>query len=296
MEAIRRCEKRAKKEGIESPARLTLRRLRKSPSARAGLGILLAIILLTLLAPVISPYNPTKMSPTEAFQAPSGRHLMGTDDFGRDVATRVLFGARISLAIGLIAVALGGTIGATLGLIAGYVGGKFDFILMRIVDIMLAVPGILLAMVIMAILGPSLTNVMIAVGLSDIPMYVRLVRGCVLSAKENNYVEAARALGCPRRKIILKHILPNIIAPLIVYSTLEVANAILTSAALSFLGMGAQPPTPEWGSMLSEGRRYIRSAWWLITFPGLMIVLSVLGINLMGDGLRDALDPKLKRR
>jgi len=277
---------------IEKPSWLVLQQLRKSHSAIVGLVILLALIVLAILAPIISPYNPLKMAPRDSLQGLSSRHIMGTDDFGRDIATRVLFGARISLTVGLVAVVLGGSIGAIIGLAAGYSGGVFDFIVMRIVDIMLAFPGILLALIIMTILGPSLTNVMIAVGLSDIPLYIRLVRGCVLSAKENVYVEVARAIGCSKSAIMFKHILPNVVAPLIVVSSLEVANAILTSAALSFLGMGAQPPTPEWGAMLSEGRRYMRTAWWMITFPGLMIMISVLAINLFGDGLRDALDPK----
>ena len=279
---------------IETPARLVLKRLRKSRGPIIGLALLVAIIALTSMAQKISPYNPIKMSPAEALQKPSRKHIMGTDDLGRDVATRVLFGARISLIIGIIAVGLGGSIGVIVGVIAGYYGGSLDLVVMRVIDVMLAFPGILLALLVMTLLGPSLTNVMIAVGISDVPVYVRLVRGCVISAKENEYVEAARALGSRKSVIMFRHILPNVIAPFIVVSTLEVANAILTAAALSFLGMGAQPPTPEWGAMLSEGRRYIRSAWWMITFPGLMIMISVLSINLVGDGLRDALDPRLK--
>ncbi len=279
---------------METPTMLVLKRLRKSRGALIGAVMLLCLVSLAILAPKVSPYDPIKMSPRESLRPPSNKHLMGTDDLGRDIATRVLFGARISLMVGVIAVGLGGSIGIIIGLIAGYYGGSFDLVVMRIIDIMLAFPGILLALVIMTLLGPSLTNIMIAVGVSDVPLYVRLVRGCVISAKENEYVEAARALGCRKGIIMFRHILPNVIAPFIVVSTLEVANAILTAAALSFLGMGAQPPTPEWGAMVSEGRRYIRTAWWMITFPGLMIMVSVLAINLLGDGLRDALDPRLK--
>ncbi len=284
-----------KRGAIESPARIAVRRLLKSPSALVGMSILGCLILLTLFSSLISPYDPIGISPREALERPSTHHLMGTDDLGRDIATRVIFGTRISLVIGLVAVGLGGSIGLVVGLISGYSGGIIDLLTMRFMDIMLAFPGILLALVIMVILGPSLRNVMLAVGISDIPMYVRLVRGSVISAKENTFVEAARAVGCNRWLIMFRHILPNVVAPFIVVSTLEVANAILIAAALSFLGMGAQPPTPEWGAMLSEGRRYIRMAWWMITFPGLMIMLSVLGINLLGDGLRDALDPKVRR-
>ncbi len=280
---------------IESPTRIAVRRLLKSPSAFVGVSILACLILLTLFGGLISPYDPRGISPRESLQSPSLRHLMGTDDLGRDIATRVIFGTRFSLVIGLVAVGLGGTIGLFVGLISGYFEGTFDLLIMRLMDIMLAFPGILLALFIMAILGPSLGNVMLAVGISDIPMYVRLVRGSTISAKQNTYVEAALALGCSRWLVMFRHILPNVVAPFIVVSTLEVANAILIAAALSFLGMGAQPPTPEWGAMLSEGRRYVRMAWWMITFPGLMIMLSVLAINLFGDGLRDALDPKLTR-
>lgn len=284
----------AKEPKVETPTRLVLKRLRKSHGALIGAAMLLCLIALAILAPKISPYDPIKMSPNESLQPPNNKHLMGTDDFGRDIATRVLFGTRISLMVGIIAVGIGGSIGIIVGLIAGYYGGSIDLVVSRIIDIMLAFPGILLALIIMTLLGPSLTNIMIAVGVSDVPLYVRLVRGCVISAKENEYVEAARALGCRKLIIMFRHILPNVIAPFIVVSTLEVAHAILLAAALSFLGMGAQPPTPEWGAMLSEGRRYIRTAWWMITFPGMMIMVSVLSINLLGDGLRDALDPRLK--
>ncbi len=279
--------------GFDTPTTIALRELRRSRSAIVGAAIMAVLLLIALFAPLIAPYDPIAIDPSVSLQGPSGRHWMGTDDFGRDILSRVLYGTRISLRVGIIAVGIGGSIGLLIGLAAGYIGGWFDFIAMRAVDVLLSFPGILLALLIMTVLGPSLTNVMIAVGISNVPLYVRLVRGTVLSAKESGYVEAARGTGCSHLTIVVKHIVPNIIAPFIVVTTLEVANAILLSATLSFLGMGAQPPTPEWGAMLNEGRRYIRTAWWMITFPGLMIMLSVLGINLLGDGLRDALDPKL---
>ena len=280
-------------QAFDTPTTIALRELRRSRSAIVGAAIMIALVTVALLAPLVAPYDPIAINPDVSLQRPSGRHWMGTDDFGRDIFSRVLHGTRISLRVGIIAVGIGGSIGLLIGLAAGYAGGAFDFTVMRVIDVMLSFPGILLALLIMAVLGPSLTNVMIAVGISNVPLYVRLVRGTVLSAKESGYVEAARGTGCSHLVIVVKHILPNIIAPFIVVTTLEVANAILLSATLSFLGMGAQPPTPEWGAMLNEGRRYIRTAWWMITFPGLMIMLSVLGINLLGDGLRDALDPKL---
>ena len=277
----------------ETPASIALQELVRNRSAVVGAAIMVLLLFAAVFAPLLAPFDPIEIDPSVSLQPPSTVHLMGTDDFGRDIFSRVLFGARISLRVGIIAVGIGGSIGLLIGLAAGYIGGAFDFVVMRVIDVMLSFPGILLALLIMTILGPSLTNVMIAVGLSDVPLYVRLVRGTVLSAKENGYVEAAKGIGCSRRLIIMRHILPNIVAPFIVVTTLEVANAILLSATLSFLGMGAQPPSPEWGAMLNEGRRYIRTAWWMITFPGLMIMISVLGINLLGDGLRDALDPKL---
>jgi len=210
------------------------------------------------------------------------------------VYSRVLYGASISLLIGLISVSIASLGGVTAGLISGYYGGWADTLLMRTIDVMLAFPGILLSLVIVSMLGPSITNLMIAVGISSIPGYARLTRGSVLSAREELYVESARAVGVPDGLILTRHILPNIVAPLIVAATLGVGSAILSAAALSFIGLGSQPPSPEWGRMLSEGRQYLRDQWWIATCPGLMIMLAVLAMNLMGDGLRDALDPRLK--
>lgn len=281
---------------IETPASLALAELLRSRSAIVGASICLLLLLTALFAPLIAQRDPIEIDTTVTLQPPGRGHIMGTDDFGRDIFSRVIYGSRISLRVGVVAVGIGATIGLVIGLAAGYIGGAFDFAVMRVIDVLLSFPGILLALLIITVLGPSLLNVMIAVGISDVPLYVRLVRGSVMSAKENGYVEAARSTGASRRLIITRHILPNIIAPFIVVTTLEVANAILLSATLSFLGMGAQPPTPEWGAMLNEGRRYIRTAWWMITFPGFMIMLSVLGINLLGDGLRDAVDPRLSQQ
>jgi peptide/nickel transport system permease protein len=278
----------------ESYLTQSLRRLLKNRGAVLGGLFLLALLLVAIFAPLIAPYDPIEIYPTEARQAPSPRHLAGTDKFGRDTMSRIIFGTRISLRVGLISVAIALSIGGVLGLYAGYHGGHFDVIVCMLVNMMLAFPGILLALSIVATLGPGLENVMIAVGISSIPQFLRVVRSSVLSAKEEVYVEAAKVAGCSNRRIIFRHILPNVIAPVIVLSTLWVGTAILIGASVSFLGLGVQPPTPEWGVMVSEGRNYLNSMWWLSTFPGLAIVLTVLAMNLLGDGLRDALDPRLK--
>jgi peptide/nickel transport system permease protein len=220
--------------------------------------------------------------------------LLGSDQFGRDVASRVVYGARVSLLVGLISVSIAVAIGAPLGLVSGYYGGRLDALIMRVMDVLLAFPGILLALAIVSVLSPGLGNVMIAVGLAAVPGYARLVRATVLAARENLYVEAARALGGRDGGILVRDILPNVVAPLIVTATLGLGGAILSAAALSFLGLGSQPPQPEWGRMLSEGRDYLREAWWISTFPGVGILLTVLAMNLVGDGLRDVLDPRLR--
>jgi len=259
-------------------------------------GALLALIVcVAIAAPVLARYDPIALNPPDRMLPPDTRHLLGTDQFGRDVFTRILFGAQISLRTGLVAVTLANVIGVPIGLAAGFYGGLLDRLLMRVVDLMLSFPGILLALVIVAILGPSLFNAMLAVGISASPTYARVVRSQVLSTKPLSFVEAARAIGCGTHRIVLRHILPNIAAPIIVLGTLGTASAIISAAALSFLGLGAQPPQPEWGALLSEGRNFLLDAWWIATFPGLAIMVTVLSINLLGDGLRDTLDPQLKR-
>ena len=260
----------------------------------AGLVILGALALLAIGAPWLSPRDPIKTAPRTALHAPGSSYLLGSDQFGRDVASRVLHGARISLVVGLISVSIAVGIGAPIGLVSGYYGGRLDAVLMRVIDVLLAFPGILLALAIVSVLTPGLGNVMIAVGLAAVPTYARLVRASVLSAREQVYVEAARAIGGRDRAILTRYILPNVVAPLIVTGTLGLGTAILSAAALSFLGLGSQPPTAEWGRMLAEGRDYLREAWWISTFPGLGIMLTVLAMNLLGDGLRDLLDPRLK--
>jgi peptide/nickel transport system permease protein len=271
-----------------------LRRLVRQRGAVVGLVILGALAAMALAAPWLSPRDPIKTAPREALQAPGSRFLLGSDQFGRDVASRALHGARLSLTVGLISVSIALGLGTPVGLLSGYYGGRVDGFVMRVVDVLLAFPGILLALAIVSVLSPGLNNVMIAVGLSAVPNYARLVRASVLSAREQLYVEAARALGSRDLSIVARYILPNVVAPLIVTGTLGLGTAILSAAALSFLGLGSQPPQPEWGRMLSEGRDYLREAWWISTVPGLGIMLTVLGMNLLGDGLRDVLDPRLK--
>jgi len=271
-----------------------LRRLTRQRGAVVGLVILTVLASMAVAAPWLSPRDPIKTAPREALQAPGARFLLGSDQFGRDVASRALHGARLSLTVGLIAVAIAIGLGTPVGLLSGYYGGRVDGFVMRVIDVLLAFPGILLALAIVSVLSPGLNNVMLAVGLSAVPNYARLVRASTLSAREQLYVEAARALGGRDLSIVARYILPNVVAPLIVTATLGLGTAILSAAALSFLGLGSQPPQPEWGRMLSEGRDYLREAWWISTVPGLGIMMTVLAMNLLGDGLRDVLDPRLK--
>lgn len=270
------------------------KRLKKNKLALVGLVILVVLIFLALFANIIAPYDYAKQDLRNIFQFPSAKHLFGTDEFGRDILSRVIYGTRISLSVGFIAVGIAVIIGGALGAIAGYYGGKLDNVIMRCMDILLAIPQILLAISIVAALGSSLVNLMIAVGISSIPGYARIVRASVLSVKDQEFVEAAKAAGSGNIRIIFYHIIPNVMAPIIVQATLGVAIAILTAAGLSFIGLGIQPPTPEWGSMLSGGRGYIRDYWYMTLFPGLAIVITIFALNVLGDGLRDALDPKLK--
>jgi peptide/nickel transport system permease protein len=273
-----------------------VRNLRRNNGAVAGGVILMLLIVVAIFAPLLAPYDPIEVVPRDSVQPPSRTHWLGADIYGRDILSRILYGARISLTIGLISVGIAATLGVPVGLLAGWYGGWTDTGVMRVTDAMLAFPGLLLALSIIAVLGPGLNNAMIAVGIAAIPTYVRLVRGSVLSARSHVYVDAARVVGCPTRRITFRHILPNVFAPVLVLSSLGVATAILASAGLSFLGLGAQPPTPEWGAMVNEGRDRLASAWWISTFPSLAIMVAVLAINLLGDGLRDALDPRLRRR
>jgi peptide/nickel transport system permease protein len=273
----------------------TAHRLLRQRAALVGALILGVLVVIALGAPWLSTRDPIKTAPRDALVAPGGRYLLGSDQLGRDVAARVMHGARISLTVGLISVSIALTLGAPLGLVSGFYGGRADAVLMRVVDVLLAFPGILLALAIVSVLSPGLENVMIAVGLSAVPAYARLTRASVLTAREQLYVEAARALGGRDLLILRRYIVPNVIAPLIVTATLGLGTAILAAAALSFLGLGSQPPLPEWGRMLSEGRDYLREAWWISTFPGLGIMLTVLAMNLLGDALRDVLDPRLRQ-
>jgi peptide/nickel transport system permease protein len=279
-----------------SQTQLAFRRLLRQPTTVIGAVILLLLTLGAIFAPVLTPYEPAKLAPREARQPPSSEHWLGTDNFGRDELTRILYGGRVSLRIGFIAVAIGASIGIVLGAIAGYRGGWVDELIARVIDVMLAFPGILLAIAIVAVLGPDLQNLMIAVGVGTAPGFARLVRGQALTAREYDYVTAARALGCSHAKILVRHILPNMIAPVLVYATLAVAGAILAGASLNYLGLGAKPPTAEWGLMLAESRDELRRSWWLAVFPGVAIMLTVIAINAVGDGLRDAFDPRLARR
>lgn len=283
-----------KEEEVISPWRESLRILKKNKLALLGAGIIAVFILVGIIAPEITKYSYDATEPVNRLQPPSGEHWFGTDDLGRDIFSRIVYGARISLMIGFFSVTASLIVGTALGIVAGFYGRWVDMIISRFFDIMLAFPSILLAIAIVASLGPSLQNALIAIAIVRIPVFGRLVRSKVLSLKEEEYIMAARALGMKNGRILIHHIIPNSLAPVIVQASLGFGTAVLEAAALGFLGLGAQPPDPEWGKMLADSRGFIERAPWTVIFPGMSIMLVVLGFNLIGDGLRDALDPKMK--
>ncbi len=281
-------------EVIETPGRRAWRRLKQRKGAMAGLAVIVIVVLAALLAPWIAPYDPIQQSWSAVRKAPSAAHWFGTDEVGRDVLARILYGARASLLAGVMSVGIAIGIGVPVGLAAGYMGGVVDAVISRLTDAMLACPFLILAIALAAFLGPSLSNAMIAIGVTATPIFVRLTRGQVLATKSEDYVEAARAVGNPHWRNAVRHILPNVMPQLLVQATLTVATAIIAEASLSFLGLGQQPPAPSWGSMLNTAQRFLANAPWMAIFPGLAIFVTVLSFNLLGDGFRDALDPRSK--
>jgi peptide/nickel transport system permease protein len=273
---------------------ITMRRLGKNKMAMAGLVIILLMIIIALLSTVLAPYPFEETDLYNTFGTPSKEHLFGTDELGRDILSRLMVGTKYSLRIGLLSVLYSSVIGIALGCASGYYGGKVDSLTMRFMDVFSAIPPLVLAIAICAVLGPGINNCIISIAISGTPSYVRMARASVLNVRKLEYLEAATAINCSTAQIIIKHILPNIMAPLIVLMTMSVANNILTASQLSFIGLGVQPPNPEWGAMLSAGRNYIRKYPHMVIFPGITIMLAVLSLNMVGDGLRDALDPKLK--
>jgi peptide/nickel transport system permease protein len=275
---------------------IAARHFKRNKPALVGIGVIVILYLVALLAPIIAPYDPIaqKDIASTSYLHPSAAHWFGTDKFGRDVLSRMIFGSRISLSIGFIATAISITIGTLIGAIAGYFGGKIDAVLMRFTDMVLAFPRLVLLIMIVALFSPSIAVIIVVLGLTQWPGTTRIVRGDVLSLREREFIQAARSLGFGKARIILRHLIPNVLAPVIVTATLGIGNTIVLEAGLSFLGMGVQPPTPTWGSMVADGRDNLIGAWWVATFPGLVIVLVVLAFNLVGDGLRDALDPRLR--
>jgi peptide/nickel transport system permease protein len=276
--------------------RLALRWLLRHPLTLLGAGIVLAVVVVGLAAPLLAPYDPLALDIANRLQPLSRAHPLGTDHLGRDMLSRIIYGARISLGVGVTIAVMGALVGTVLGLLAGYLGGKVDETIMRVCDMFLAFPALILAMALAASLGPSLRNTMLALVVIWWPWYTRIMRGQVLALREAEYVMAARSLGASTRRLMFQHLLPNAVPPIIVQATLDIGNAILMASSLSFLGFGAQPPAPEWGAMTSDGRTFLRDYWWYPTFPGLAIMGTVIGFNLMGDGLRDLLDPRLRRQ
>lgn len=269
-----------------------IKSLLKDPGAALGLVIVVTLAIVALLAPVLAPFEPTQMGAGSRLEPPSAQHLFGTDEFGRDILSRVIHGARLTMQIGLIAVGISLSVGTVVGLLSAYVGGWLEGLLMRGVDVLFSFTETLIALAAVAVLGPSLQNAMIAVGIAAIPFYARIAHSAALVEKNKPYFEATQAVGAGHQRVLLRHLLPNIAAPMIIVSSLGVSIAILAAAALSFLGLGAQPPSPEWGSMLSAGRDFFTRAPWLMIFPGVAITVTVLGFNLLGDGLQEALDPR----
>jgi peptide/nickel transport system permease protein len=277
-----------------TPRRKAWRRLLRRGGALFGLAVVLFFVVIAMFAPWLAPHDPLATSWSAVRAAPSGAHLFGADELGRDVLSRIIWGTRASILAGVVSVSISLALGVPIGMAAGYLGRWVDALISRITDAMLACPFLILAIALAAFLGPSLTNAMIAIGISATPVFIRLTRAQVLAAKSEDYVEAARALGNPHLRIALRHIFPNIVAPLIVQATLAIAAAVIAEASLSFLGLGQQPPAPSWGSMLNTARNYVDQAPWMAIWPGLSIFLLVLSFNLLGDGLRDALDPRHK--
>ncbi len=269
-------------------------RFRRNRLAMAGAVLMLVLYAVAIFAPQLAPYDPTVINLRNRMEPPSRQHPLGTDIYGRDVLSRMIYGSRISLSVGFVSVGISITIGTMVGAIAGYYGGLIDNVLMRMVDMVISIPVLFLIITVVSLISPSIYNIMLVIGLTSWPGVARLVRGQFLSLREQDFTEAARALGAGDNRIIFRHILPNAMGPIIVAATLGVAAAILVESTLSYLGLGVQPPTPSWGNMLYEGQAYIREAWWLSVFPGLAILVTVLSFNMLGDGLRDALDPRLR--
>jgi peptide/nickel transport system permease protein len=278
-----------------TPRAMYWKRFRESPMCVIGALLLALLIFLAAFGPLLAPNDPILVNTPDRFQSPGSAYWFGTDEFGRDIFSRILYGARIAVQVGLVSVIVAFFGGIVLGLISGYYGGWVDAVLSRLLEIWLSFPDILFVIAVVAILGPSLNTVIVALGFLSIPAYARIVRGSVLSARQEIYVEAARSVGVPNGRIMARHILPNVVAPLIILSSMRFGSALLTGAGLSFIGLGAQPPEPEWGAILSAGRIYMYQAPWITVFPGLAIALFVLGVNMLGDGLRDVLDPRLTR-
>jgi len=279
------------------PSRMRVRLLaRLSPGGRVSVVVLLVLCAALLIPRVLAPYDPTAIDPAAIFQPPSHAHWLGTDQYGRDLLSRLIFGTRLSMTLGVVSVLISLVIGLPLGTAVGFYRGSLDAVVMRLMDVMMSFPGILLALLVIAILGPGLVNAMIAVGIGQAPAYTRVVRASTLVVREQSYIEATHAIGASNVRTLVRHVLPNVIQPVIVISTLGFAAAIIIGSSLGFLGLGAQPPAAEWGTMVSEGRDYLRTQWWIAAFPGITIGVAVLTFNILGDALRDVLDPRLRRR